>query len=173
MQKLTSRYIYISIDIYISICVYIYIYIFRRMRETLFTYGCVWMVLLYKGKSRRGRKNWKRVLIVVAFKLRLSRYAFIIIRNGRRRVKSLNAPWLINFLWIFYYLREVSFHLSFTLPLSRLSSFWIAFLLAFLAIRGTSFQTRRRGTDQLNLTFFFRCGAKAKMRGIWSSPNSH
>lgn len=156
------------------LCVYIYTYTFEeREKHYLLTDVFESMVLLYKGKSRRGRKNWKRVLIVVAFKLRLSRYAFIIIRNGRRRVKSLNAPWLINFLWIFYYLRELSFHLSFTLPLSRLSSFWTSFLLAFLAIRGTSFQTRRRGTDQLNLTFFFRCGAKAKMRGIWSSPNSH
>lgn len=166
MQKLTC------LDIYVYI--YIYTYTFEeREKHYLLTDVFESMVLLYKGKSRRGRKNWKRVLIVVAFKLRLSRYAFIIIRNGRRRVKSLNAPWLINFLWIFYYLRELSFHLSFTLPLSRLSSFWTSFLLAFLAIRGTSFQTRRRGTDQLNLTFFFRCGAKAKMRGIWSFPNSH
>lgn len=131
------------------------------------------MVLLYKGKSRRGRKNWKRVLIVVAFKLRLSRYAFIIIRNGRRRVKSLNAPRLINFLWIFYYLRELSFHLSFALPLSRLSSFWTPSSSPSWPFVPLPSKHRRRGTDQLNLTFFFRCGAKAKMRGIWSSPNSH
>ena len=57
----------------------------------------------YSEEARsRDRKKWKRVLIVVAFQLRLSRYAFIIIRNGRRRVKSLNAPWAyqlpLNFL---------------------------------------------------------------------------
>lgn len=91
MQKLTC------LDIYVYI--YIYTYTFEeREKHYLLTDVFESMVLLYKGKSRRGRKNWKRVLIVVAFKLRLSRYAFIIIRNGRRRVKSLNAPWLINFL---------------------------------------------------------------------------
>ena len=56
------------------------------------------VVLEHEEARSTGRKKWKRVLIVVAFQLRLSRYAFIIIRNGRRRVKSLNAPWLINFL---------------------------------------------------------------------------
>lgn len=127
--------------------------------------------VLQREAKGRGHKKWKRVLIVVAFQLRLSRYAFIIIRNGRRRVKSLNAPWLINFLWIFYYLRELSFHLPCLLPQSCLSplasrihpSLWpFVALLSKLAAKVPS-----------NLTFFFRCGAKAKMHGIWSSPNSH
>lgn len=78
----------------------------RRKEKILFFYfamhGVVESMILQREGRSRGRKNCKRVLIAVAFQLWLSRYAFIIIRNGRRRVKSLNAPWAyqlpLNFL---------------------------------------------------------------------------
>ena len=55
-----------------------------------------------RGKEHRPQKPGKGSYGRSSPTPRLSRYAFIIIRNGRRRVKSLSAPWAyqlpLNFL---------------------------------------------------------------------------
>lgn len=100
-----------------------------------------WMELQRETRST-GRKNRERVLMAVASPTpRLSRYAFIIIRNGRRRVKSLSAPWAyqlpLNFLLFKRTLVPSSVPTLGSVPL-------LPRFLPLAAIRDASFEPHRR-----------------------------
>lgn len=136
------------------------------------------MVLQREVRSR-GRKNCKRVLMAVAFQA--SAKPICIHYNKKWKAPSekfergLAYQLPLNFLLFKRTLVPSSVLIPRAPVPPRPRSLQRSSLHPPSPVRGHSRHSlpRRYPPGRVSLTFFFRCGAKAKMRGIWSSPNAH